>query len=349
MNIDSKQEQVAGIDQSDLPIFNQDWWINIARGSAHYRELRVFDGDTIIGKLPYILSRSLIGLFHARDPHWSHIGGPVVDERLSRKEQAEVLHLLLQQLPRWASIDFVCNPNASYADLVKNAFMNAGFKHTTQITYVRHPTDVDVMNTRKSKHNGHIKRACKELDCVDISGTEFVRFLETNLKARGKKSYSPLDVMRRLIDEAVSRGQARAIAAKPKHFGNGAGNDSLATYDAAIAYIWDSNCCYYWMSTHRISSLDGSIQKPHPDAIKLLAVQAMHHAQEMSLIFDADGVTTPGTENLYRNMFGLKGEERRDIFQRTTALERLRQKYKSQYIRSQGPSLLFMCEPLLAE
>ena len=50
-----------------------------------------------------------------------------------------------------------------------------------------------------------IKRAARELDCVDISAEEFVRFFEANLKARGKTSYSPLDTLTCLIEEAISR------------------------------------------------------------------------------------------------------------------------------------------------
>jgi hypothetical protein len=318
---DGNRASGSDLNRSDLPIFNQDWWITIARGSSDYRELRVVDGDAVLGKLPYVLSRNH-GLFQAHDPHWSHLGGPIVDERLSRKEQAEVVQKLLAKFPRWCSGYFVCNPNRSYADLVRDAFQRAGFEHTAQTTYVRYPTDAPVGNLRKGKHNGHIRRASQKLDCVDISATEFVRFYEANLKAKTKTSYAPPEIVIRLTDEAIRRGQARAIAASPKDSSVSAKDSGFALYDAAIVYVWDQSHCYYWISTHRPHSSENSYPKPHPDAIKFLAMHAMQHAQEMKLIFDADGVTTPGSENLYRNMFGLRKEERRDVFQRITALER---------------------------
>lgn len=316
-----KRASDSDLNQSDLPIFNQDWWIAIARGSSDYRELRIVDGHAVLGKLPYVLSRRH-GLFQAHDPHWSHIGGPIVDECLSRKEQAEVVQQLLAKFPRWCSGHFVCNPNRSYADLVRDAFKRAGFEHIVQTTYVRYPTDVPVTNLRKGKHNGHIRRASQKLDCVDISPKEFVRFYEANLKAKAKTSYAPLEIVTRLTDEAVRRGQARAIAARPKTSSAKSSDSGFALYDAAIVYIWDPSRCYYWMSTRRPPSSENRYPKPHPDAIKFLAMHAMQHAQEMKLIFDVDGVTTPGSENLYRNMFGLRKEERRDVFQRITALER---------------------------
>ncbi|WP_158750827.1 hypothetical protein [Acidobacterium sp. S8] len=318
---------LPGIDQSDLPIFNQDWWIEAACGSSRYRELKVFDGNVVVGRLPYIISRNRKGFSWARDPHWSHLGGPIVDEQLSRKQQAEVLQSLLEQLPRWSSVDFICNPNVSYADLVRTAFKNAGFEHRTELTYVRHPNNTDVMETRKSKHIGHIKRAAKRLDCLEINAEEFVRFYAANLWTQEKRSYSSLDAMRSLIEEGTSRAQMRAIAARARPPEDEALPERPnVPHDAAIVYVWDKFRCYYWLSTRRVVPADSSDPKPHPDAIKFLGVKAMEHAQAMNLIFDTDGVTTPGTENLYRNMFGLREEETRDVFSRTTASHRLLRK-----------------------
>ena len=324
--------EVAGIDQSRLPIFCQDWWTNIARGASEYHELKAFHRNVVVGRLPLILSKSRFGLAVGLDPHWSHLCGPIVDDRLSRTEQAEVIRSLIQQLPRWASFCFVCNPDLSYADLVRNAFKESGFDHTSQMTYLRHPSWGDVLNSRKRKHRGHIRRAAKELDCVDVTAKEFVQFYETNLNAKGKRSYSPLDTLELLIEEATSRGQARAIAAKPHSRSQSVGDRHSASYDAAIVYVWDNGRCYYWLSTYRIRSADNSDVEPHPDATKLLPVKAMEDAQAMNLIFDADGVTGPGAENLYRNIFGLRQEQHRDVFQRATIMERFRQKLRIAHI-----------------
>jgi hypothetical protein len=188
-----------------------------------------------------------------------------------------------------------------------------------------------VLSARKSKHKGHIKRAAKELDCVDVSAKEFVQFFQTNLKASREKSYSPLDTMTFLIEEAVSRGQARAIAARPNSWSQSVDHGRSSPYDAAIVYVWDNDRCYYWLSTHRTASADNSNAKPHPDATKLLAVRAMEDAQAMNLTFDSDGVTSPGTENFYRNILGLSKQERRDVFDRETILERFYQRFRQQF------------------
>ena len=317
------------IAHSDLPIFNQDWWIDIARSSPDFRELKVSHAHKVVGRLPFVLSRNRMGLTRGCDPHWSHLGGPIVDQRLSRSEQAGVIRSLLAQLPRWVSYCFICDSNLSYADLVRKAFRDAGFRHSTQITYIRHPEEGDVLGSRKAKHRGHIKRAAKSLECVDINATEFVQFFKMNLKARGKRSYAPLDAMSRLIEKTLARQCARAIAVKPRSC------DALdarrSPYDAAIVYVWDNTRCYYWLSSLRASSKENQGSNPHPDAIKLLAFEAMEHARAMNLTFDADGVATPGAENLYRNMFGLRTEQHRDVFQRENMLERFYQQYRQKF------------------
>ncbi len=318
-------EQIEKNHPSALPIFNQNWWIQIARGSSKYRELRVAYRGAVAGRLPVLFSRSRVGLLRGHDPHWSHLGGPVVDEGLSRTEQADVIRSLLEQLPKRVSFTFVCNPDLSYADLVRSAFKESGFDHTVQATYLRFPSEGEVLNARKSKHKGHIKRAAKELDCVHITAKEFVEFFEANSKSKKKKSYSPLDTMTSLIEEAVFRGHAHAVAARPKSRGQSVDGRG-SPYDAAIVYVWDNDRCYYWLSTHRMPSADLSKAKPHPDATKLLAVSAMEHAQAMNLIFDADGVATAGAQNFYRNMFGLREEHHRDVFQRETLFERFYQR-----------------------
>jgi hypothetical protein len=322
---------------SELSVFSQDWWLNTARRSTHYRELKVVHGSYVAGRFAFDLSKNRVGLACGQDPYWSHLGGPILDQRLSGSAQSEVIRLLLSQLPRWASFYFVCDANLSYADVVRSAFTDAGFQHSTQVTYVRYPEEGDVLNSRKSKHRGHFRRAAKSLSCVDISAKEFVQFFERNLKVRGKRSYAPLDTLPHLIEEAMTRGCARAIAAKPNAWNGLTVDGDRLPFDAAIVYLWDSSRCYYWLSTHRVAFGEDPAVRPHPDAVKLLAFHAMEHAQAMNLIFDADGVVTLGADNLYRNIFGLRTQQRRDVFQRVSAFERLYQKSRRAFVRRNNP------------
>lgn len=316
------QAQASLQDKLDLSVFHQAWWQDIAQGFPGYREVKAMRGSQVVGRFPFVLRRNRLGLTFGQDPYWAHLGGPTVEESLSVPEKTKALRDLLQQLPRRTSFSFVCDPTLSYASLVRDAFFDAGFEHSSQITYVRLPEDRDVLSSRKRKHRGHIKRAGKSLECVDLTATEFVEFFDTNLKARRKRSYAPLQMLPHLIQQAIDRGCGRAIAARPYS------GDGSARYDAAIVYIWDDRRCYYWLSTHRVASGEDVKNRPHPDAVKLLMFTAMEDAQAMNLVFDADGVATPGADHLYRKILGLRIEERRDVFRRMNSLERIYQKSK---------------------
>jgi len=320
-----------GVEQnrSELSVFHQDWWLDIAQTCPGYRELKVVSGGNTLGKFPFVLQKNRLGLTFGLDPYWAHLGGPMVREELSAPQQADVIRSLIHQLPRRTSFTFVCDPTLSYAGLVKRAFIDAGFEHSSQLTYVRMPEDGDVLGVRSRKHRGHIKRAAKALTCLDISPEDFAQFFASNLEARGKRSIAPLTMLPRLIGEAITRGCGRAIAAMPNR---STADGSSALYDAAIVYIWDDRRCYYWLSTHRVPSERETGCKPHPDAVKLLVVNAMEHAQKMGLVFDADGVVSPGADHMYRNILGLRIEERRDMFRRLNTLERIYQKSKLKFL-----------------
>lgn len=320
-------------DQSALSAFHQDWWLEVSRSFPAYREATVVRGDRTLGRLPFVLWRNRVGLTFGQDPYWAHLGGPVVQEELSSHEQANVIRSLIAQLPRRASFTFICDPTLSYAGLVRRAFIDAGFEHSSQLTYVRLPEDGAILSERSRKHRGHIKRAAKSLECVDVSADEFVRFFEANLTARGRRSYAPLNMLPPLIERAIDCGRGRAIAAVSRLQGEQGGS---SLYDAAIVYIWDDRRCYYWLSTHRVQGTQENGCKPHPDAVKLLLVNAMEHAQSLGLVFDADGVVTPGADHLYRTLLGFRIEERRDVFLRLSTLERIYQKSRQKLMQGRS-------------
>jgi hypothetical protein len=309
---------IEGIDQSSLPVYQQSWWVGIARGSARYIEAQVFKDGVLVGSLPYIERRNGIGITWGISPHWSHLGGPIVSQALSDEGKTNVLRQLIAQLPRKTSFifHFVCSSHAKDVGLIRQAFINAGFKHSTQITYSQTPEDTDVMSRLNSKHRSHIRSADKILEVREIGADEFTSFYETNLKAAGLISWAPLNVARDLIVKGreVDAPQVSVIAARKRKKGS--------PYDAAIACAWDKKRYYLWLTTRRRPS-DNSSDKPHPDAIKLLIVKATEHAQNLGLTFDVDGVIAQGHEKLYKEILKVPNMELRDVFDRARGLTRL--------------------------
>jgi len=296
---------------------------------ANYREATVRKDGLTVGRLSFNVKKVRMGFLWGENHPWSHIGGPIVSRNLTRAMQSQVLDDLLAQLPQNTSYRFASSSQLSYSDMVKTAFVKAGFTYTRQVDYVRRPGTLDAMSELKSKHRTHIKAAARKMEIVELSAEEFVDFYQSNLEAQGRISYAPLAVVKHLITAGAERRQISVVAARTRRRVQ---EDNTSTMnvpcDAAIACVWDKQRYYYWMSTRRIHLCDSRHEPPQPDAIKLLVMNAMHHAQTLGLVFDVDGVTSPGSDHLYKQIFGLKEEEARDVFTRAGLLPRLYEKYR---------------------
>jgi hypothetical protein len=320
-----------GIDQSRLPIFEQDWWVDVARKSAGFREVTVLEEGLVVGRLAFSrVQRNRFGFRWGGNLPACHLGGPALAESLSPKRLAEVLDDLLEQLPN-IPFQFTVSAHMSYAPYVREAFKKAGFKHFTQANYLRRPTASrtgDIVGGLSHKRRAHINSADRRLEVREINPEAFISFYRANLKASGRAPYFPLDIVPDFIAKGICRGQVRVIAAQRKM-------DKIESvnhfpYDAAVACVWDEERYYYWLSTRRHAATDDSHRPhPHPDAIKLLIVKAMSHAKQLGLTFDADGVTTPGTLHLYKDILSLHEEETRDVFEHITFFAKLFNRIKS--------------------
>jgi hypothetical protein len=322
--ISAPDQPFEGMDRLRLTIFQQYWWLKIARGSARLKEVQVHDPNgVVIGSLPYIVQRNRLGIPWGGGPRLSRVSGPIVGKNLSDEEKAIVFGRVIRKLPN-ISFTFSISEHIPDARLIREAFKNAGFECFEQINYSQPPEDaVDGLG---KKLRQHIKQAYNKLDIINTSPDDFINFYRANLEATSQKSYFPLEIAREMIEICVNREPPQALifaASKkvPEH------SSDPPVLDAAICIVWDKERCYYWLSTRRKES--------HPDAIKLLIAAAMKHARKLGLIFDADGVTTPGTERLYKTIFRMPNEEKRYIFTRTSRWSQLYEthRYKIDKVR----------------
>jgi hypothetical protein len=309
---------------SDLAVFQQPWWLEIAKRGEDYREFVVHKCGKLAGSLGFVVATNQVGNKLGFPPVWAHLGGPVLDQGLNRIERTEALRRLVVQLPRNISFKFVCNPSGNDADLIRQAFQGQGFEHHTETTYVQRSGDPDILSRLSSKHRGHLRRAIRDLEVVQIDACTFIEFYRTNLKAAGKKSYAPLETARDLIAKGQESDvpQVRVFAARP--------STGESIFDAAIACAWDDRRYYLWLLTRR-RLVDSNNRKPHGDAVKLLIYQATQHAQSLNLIFDVDGATTEGARNLYDDVLKFPLVESRDVFIRDTQLYRFYKQFQPKF------------------
>jgi hypothetical protein len=148
-------EQAQAISMEDLPIFQQRWWVEIACGTAHLNEAQVVEDSIVVGRLPYVVQRNKAGFKCGGLFSWTHMGGPVISQDLSREAKAEILHQLLAQLSRNVTLSFVFGPASADAELIREAFKAAGFERSMVITYSLPPNVESVINPHFSPNRVH--------------------------------------------------------------------------------------------------------------------------------------------------------------------------------------------------
>ncbi len=316
-------QSVVGIEQADLAVFQQHWWLQIAKGNADYHELHCHKSGVIIGTLAFIIVNNRFGNRLGISPIWSHLGGPVVSQALNSTERTETIRQLIAQLPRNISFKFVCCPDDPDANALKTNFRLAGFQCDIETTYLQYPDDIGILERLSGESKRKIVSAAKKLEVIDITADEFISFYANNLTTAGKKSYASLRSARDLIAKGMESDfpQTRVMAARNRISGE--------PFDAAIAYAWDKRRYYLWMVTHRSSLPLDSQYRPHPHAGKLLILKGTEDARRRGLIFDADGATSEGSQTLYRDRLKFPHTEFRDVFTRDTKVCHLYKKLRS--------------------
>lgn len=322
--MDARVNEIAppGIDQGQLPVFLQDWWIEAARNAltTPYREARVVQDGETLGYLAYTMQKSRLGISSWKPPDWSRVNEPILSQKLSRAAKSIVLTQLMAQLPRNISFEFVCGPSAKDLDLIAQAAMAAGFTQREETIFWQSPeASNNVMQRVSKRYRQSINKAHEQLQFVDLSPHQFVRLYETNLRAAGRKPYSDGRVAEALITAGLQRADPQACILAVQKKSADPGDDFI---DAAIACVWDQQRFYYWMTTCSRFSSHAPALKAHTHAVKFLVVTAMKDAGRRGLIFDSDGGHTEGAA---KQFLDLKFENRaqRIVFTRHTLPLRL--------------------------
>ena len=230
------------LDRLTLTIFQQYWWLNIARGSARLKEVQVHDpNDVVIGSLQYVVQRNALGIPSGGAPRLSRVSGPIVSKNLSDEEKAIVFDRLIRKLPN-ISFTFSISEHIPDAHLIREAFKNAGFECFEQTNYSQPPEDAKGRLGKKLRQ--HIRQAHNKFDIINTNPDDFINFYRANLKATDKKSYFPLEVAREMIEFGVNRDPPQALifaASKkvPEH------SFDTPVLDAGICIVWDKERCYY--------------------------------------------------------------------------------------------------------
>ena len=290
---------------SQPPVYLQRWLTAIAERPKNTKKLTVVENGEVIGSLSLFIERNAIGMKQGYNPPWARLGGPWIRDGKTDHERTLIVRRLIRQLPTNVSYYLTLANKFDYG-----IFLLEGFESDIECNYAITPDRVPTLtDSFSSLTKRHLKQAQRSLIVSTTSPETFVSIYESNLYGRRRKSYAPIEIAHEILNEGLSRGQAKIFAAVRR---------DTKEIDGAIACLWDDERYYYWMTTRRQPASGQT--RPHQGAVKLLLWSAIQDAAQRNLIFDFDGTPTHGAVRLYEGMGGLKTSRYR--ITRKTTLER---------------------------
>jgi len=262
---------------TERSVFHEPWWLDIAT-RGEWRSAVVMSGRQLLGEMPYAISRRGIWGVSTQPP-LTHSLGPVIKlvGDATRQDWRDRLHItgdLIAQLPKCARVHQILDPRIS--DVL--AFSALGFGVSVHFTLQIAPnrTEKEVWAGMRPNMRNMIRRAAERLTVLEIGDVNrFAEFYETNL-ARRKQDNIYGSVMRPLVNEFVRRRAGLLLGAY--------GDDG--SLSAAIALVWDNTTAYYLLSSRS--------ECAHGGSIGLLLWTAIGVARKRKLMFDFDGIASPG-------------------------------------------------------
>lgn len=277
---------LAGVDPLTPTIFHTDWWLNAATG-GDYDQVEVRSGGRVTGRLPFSVTRHVLGLRSCNAPDLCHGLGPAIDVGSGNLATRNNNHFTITQ-----ALIRVLPPCSSYSmplhagTLDTFAFTAADWTTRVQFTFVVHPRgEAALWQSLRDKTRNVIRRAAERYSVTTVTdAAEFARVYEANLMHRGMQNrYCRIS---NVCAAAVDRSNGRILAVR--------GDDGGIL--AAVFVAWDQRAMYYLLTT-RVPAADNGV-------VSLLLWHSIMLANAKSLVFDFDNVGTPGSRLFFAGFGG---------------------------------------------
>ncbi len=267
-------------------VFHEPWWLTAAT-DGQFQEVRVTVGGCVVGRFPFVLGRLPGRQMLCHMPELTHFLGPAIDvgsgSAANRALKHDgILRDLLQAMPRTSG--FYQKLHRRTVDTL--VFQEQSYRTAVQFTYEIEPQPAaSIWAAMRDKTRNVIRRAEQKYDVVERPDPAwFAALYRANLAGRGVDNH-----YRRITpvcDAALLHNRGRIIAAR----------DEQGRAVAAIFYVWDGQVGYYLLTTRGEQAGNG--------AVSLLIWDAIRDCAARGLVFDFDGVATPGSRVFYTGFGG---------------------------------------------
>jgi hypothetical protein len=223
----------------DLPLFDQDWWLDIVCGGTDNWDVCIVEkGNEIVASLPYYKVKKY-GFRVIRMPQLTHMMGIWIRYPKNQKYATRLAYereIYLEIIERLPQIDYSYQHfNRSITNW--STFYWRGFRQTTRYTYVLEDIrDLkSVYNNFTDRTKSEIWEAEKQFKVVESDDVE--KFFELHKKNFDPKTF-PIPYRYEILkplDEALRKQNRRKILFAV---------DEKGQAQSAVYIVWDANCAY---------------------------------------------------------------------------------------------------------
>jgi hypothetical protein len=273
-------------EETSIPIFSKDWWLDAVCGDAWDVAL-VEQRGQIVASMPYTVSKGLI-FTYSTQPALTQTLGPwiKVNEKAKHSKilasEKETMNELIDQMPYFDHF----RQNWHYSRTNWLPFYWRGFKQTTRYTYVIPDlSDLEFVwsNFDHSKRK-NIKRATASLEVVfDVPANEFYDNHAFTLNKQGNAISYKRELFYRIYNIAYAKNRGRTIGAY----------DDKGNLHAALFVIWDDLSAY-----DLISTIDPEFR--NSGAASLLVQEIIRFVSKETPRFDFEGSMIEPVEQSFR-------------------------------------------------
>lgn len=278
------------IDNPDIPLFSQYWWMEAISVGRDWDVLLVSDSSgRIVASLPFLITKKW-GFRCVLQPLLAQTSGIWIkypekqteSERLSYEKK--VCNDIIAQLDKLNLTLFLQNFYFSFTNWLP--FYWKGFLQTTRYTYripdISDPNSVFSFFFESKKRQ--IRKAEKTLSIsFELSPEEFYSYRTRAFKSKGKENDCPESLFYSCYNAAIKENKGFIIAVK----------DAAGNVHAGSFVVWDENSAYYLI-------LFTNPEFQSSGASSLIVWETLKYLSGKTKSFDFEGSMIESIESFYR-------------------------------------------------
>lgn len=273
--------------QGDIPLFLQDWWLDVV--CSDWDVAIVMNGDQVSGIWPYPIEQKAGVTLH-RNPALTPYLGPYVfyphDLKDSKRDnfEHEVVAELLSQIRATKVWWLALLPNQKQVGL----YNASGFDIQPRQTFIMplQDTEEEIFSRLHEDYRRNIRKAESEMTIEHDPGLlpSLWQYQKATLDRKDVNMHFSVEQLQKLFDACLQRNCTALWVAK-----------KAGEVQAILWHIWDGVRAYYLVGSKNPATKDNR-------AMTALIWKAISESKKMGKYsFDFEGSMDPGVEKFFRN------------------------------------------------